>query len=313
MSKQITRRQHYVPQFYLNKWVNQEGGFYPIKIVSKDPPVLEVFDNQSNVSSFCNENFFYAQHTGKADKISQDIEDMFTSMEGDFSSVLPAIEEKILTNQQITPCDKYLLSEFMIFIWLRGKHYRQQSVKMTEDVVKKINKFLVYDIDKDKKIKKKMDELGLTKEDMIKFVEKGDYSVDFGNMHHLEIMLDMKGFCNILSAKYWKILISRDGKFITTDTPYLDMPVSKTFWGNNFLSRKQSFILSPNIFIIALNPNNDYCKKIKRKDISLNLPYIQQINLHNLMNSIKFGFHQDRELLEGLKENIVSVYNNHKR
>jgi len=91
------------------------------------------------------------------------------------------------------------------------------------------------------------------------------------------------------------------------------MSVSKTFLGNDFLSREQSFVLSPNIFIVALNPGGDYCKKIKRKDISLNLPYIQKINLHNLMNSIKFGFHQDRELLEGLKENIVSVYNNYKR
>ncbi len=306
--KQTTRKQHYVPQFYLKQWVDSEQGFYPLKIERKVPPKLIVFDKKSDPSRFCYENFFYAQHTGKEDESSQFIEKGFAEIEAIFSKLLPKLESKILKYEQITEEEKYHLSEFMIFIWLRGKQYREQSQKMSEYMMKEINKHTVQYCDKNPKIKAEMERLGLSKKDMIDFAEKGEYGIDFGNMHHMSIMKDMYGFCNILSAKFWRVYISTKGEFITSDVPYVDTPTSKEFWGNDFLSREQKFILSPNIVIVATCPKDDVGKKFVRKDITNNKSLTHNINSNSLMHSIRFGFHKDKKLLEELKGNLSLQY-----
>lgn len=312
MEKKATKKQHYVPQFYLRQWCEDDGGFYPIKIESKIPPKLNIFEDKSSPSRFCFENFFYAQHTGKEDKMSQDLEKTFAEAEAIFSSELPKLENKILNNEQITEQDKYNLSQCMIFLHFRGRKYLDQSKKMSESLFKQVNKMSIPFIDRNPKTKAKMEELGITKEEMIDFVNKENYSVDFGNAHHLLIMKDMVGFSNLLYAKYWMAFISRKGEFITTDAPYLDRAMSSEFWGNDFLSREQSFILSPKVVIIALYPKNKSGKKFKRKDITNEKGKIQTINSINLMNSITFGFHKDRELLielEKLTQKFYLYYN----
>ena len=145
--------------------------------------------------------------------------------------------------------------------------------------------------------KKGLEEIGITKDQMIEYAEKGEYTIDMGNLHHMQIMDEMEGFCNLLTAKYWKIYISRKGDFITTDTPYQDIALSKDFYGNDFLSREQTFILSPRVVIVARYPNQESGKKINRKDITNNKVAINTINNCNLMRSLNFGFHKNKDLL----------------
>lgn len=296
----ITAKQHYVPQFYLRQWCDEDDGFYPIKIENRTPPKFSVFKNKSGPSSFCFENFFYAQYTGVKDEISQVIEKTFAEAEAVLDTQLLKIEQKIINHEQITDIDKYNLCECALFFHFRGKKYRQESQRMTESLVKQINKHLVRHMDKDPKTKAEMDEHGVTKEQMIDFAEKGEYSVELGNIHHLQIMNDMQGFCNLLFAKYWKVYISRDNDFIVTDTPYLDLATSQHFFGNDFLSREQSFVLSPRVTIVMLYPQNDSGKKFSREDITGNKRKVQTLNTHRLVNSVMFGFHKDKKVLDTL-------------
>lgn len=306
--EQITEDQHYVPQFYLQQWLDETGGFYPVKVEEKKPPRLKVFEKKADQSRFCYENFFYAQRTGVEDEISQIIEKEFARIEGIFSKELPILEKKILNNEHITEGDRYKLAQCMIFLHFRGKKYLDQSKNMTDHITKQMMRHWVHHMDKDPNAKAEMDKLGLTKEQMVEFVYKGEFTVDYGNVQHLEIMKDMEGFCNLLFAKFWRVYISHSGDFITTDAPYLDMPVTSNFYGNDFLSREQSFILSPRVVIIALYPKHEGGKKLIRKDITGIRGRIQQINLHSLMNSIRFGFHKDRDLLLELEKLALYVH-----
>lgn len=305
-----TRAQHYVPQFYLRQWCDDEDAFYPVKVAAKEPPSLSVFNKKSGPSRFCYENYFYAQHTGQEDALSQDIEKAFAEIEGVLHATIPTIEQKILDNQQITYEDKYRLCEMMVFFWLKGKAHREQSQRMSETLIKNVTRHMVRYMDRDPKQVAELKARGLTVEDMIDFADRGEYSVDFGNMHHMVLMKEMYGFCNLLAAKYWRIYLSREGHFIATDVPYMDIAKSKHFWGNDFLAREQIFILSPRAVIVALNPKNENGKKISRKDLTGQALRIQAMNMHNLMNSIRFGFHKKRELLEDLSRFTRIVYEN---
>ena len=308
MENKTTKKQHYVPQFYLRQWCDEGGGFYPVKIENKEPPKLRIFNNKSNPSRFCFENFFYAQHTGKEDEISQVVEEMFAEIEGIFSIELPKVEKKILNNEQVTEGDKFNLSQCMLFLHFKGKKYREESKGMTDFMLKEINKRIAWNMGRSEKSKKEMKELGVTREEMIEFTEKGEYTADMGNIHHMKIMEDMEGFCNLLTAKYWKIYISRKGDFITSDTPYQDIALSKKFFGNDFLSREQTFILSPRIVIIARYPHKESGKKVNRKDITDNKVAVHTINTYNLMRSLNFGFHKNKDLLIELEKTAKFIY-----
>lgn len=311
MSKS-TKKQHYVPQFYLRQWCDNNGGFFPIKVSSKNPPILEIFNKKSGPGSFCYENFFYAQHTGKEDPESQVIEKEFSKIEAFFSVQLPTIEQKILKNKQVTEEDKYTPSQCMIFLHFKGKAYREESKRITEHFVKEINKRIVGHIGKSEKSKKELEEAGVTKEEMIEFTERGEYLVDMGNFHHMAIMKDMEGFCNLLSAKYWKIYVSREAGFITTDTPYVDVSLSNELFGNDFFSREQRFVLSPKVFIVARNPRDLNSKNISRKDISGNRVNIATINGHSIMSAMRFGFHNCKEVLFDTKKIIEVLHKSNK-
>lgn len=294
----ITAKQHYVPQFYLRQWVDDDGGFYPAEVIRRQPPEVKIFPRKSNPRPFCFENFFYAQRTGEADEMSQEVERAFTEIEGVFSKELPSIERKILNNEQISDADKYCLAQCMTFLHFRGKKYLDESKRMTNDMTKKMLQMHLRFADKDPQMQKLLAEHGLTKEEMIESLEGDRITIDLGNAHHLQILKDMEGFSNLLFAKFWRILISREGSFITSDAPYIDNPLSQHFFGNDFLSREQSFILSPRVMIFAQYPKHDGVKKIIRKDITGQRNQISFINAHSLMRSIKFGFHADRSVLE---------------
>ncbi len=308
-----TKKQHYVPRKYLRKWCDEDDAFYPIKVESKNPAIVKVFDKVSNPERFCFENFFYAQKTGEKDEFSQIVEKDFTDAENSFWKQLPDIESKILNNKQISPDEKWVIASFGIMLWLRGKKYREWSNDMSENLIKWIMKTHMQMAHKDPKFMKELKDHGITQEEMIEFADKEEYKVEVNNSQSLRLFESYEKFSNLLFHKYWIVYISRDGKFITSDSPYLDIPKyeeNPTIYGQSFLARNQYIILSPKILIECIYPNNKNGKKFKRIDITGKIGYIHHLNSIMLMNANQFGFHPNNQNLKDLEKWINFVDKN---
>lgn len=296
-----TVKQHYVPRAFLERWSFDNGQVYPIKIVSKIPPNLEIL-KKTGVYPFCHENYFYADKQGKKDDFSQIVEDNFTEVENGMYSTLISFEKKVLNNEQITFDDKYDLASVMLFLHMRGKKHLEWSKKFSNEMARKMFGMTL-------RFKKdsEFEELGITREEAIEMNE--GMTVDLGMAHHLQQLKDIQEFAFHIARKYWKINISKKGEFIVTDAPYLDLPVKQVGWyGNDIYDRDQIFMLSPKVHILIKKPSDLRSKNINRKDITNDAYNVDHLNLLSLMNSVLFGFHSDEKVLERTRQMVDKVY-----
>ena len=126
------------------------------------------------------------------------------------------------------------------------------------------------------------------------------------NTSHLNLMTDTKGFVNLVLGKKWKIYISLEERFITSDTPVIEIfPDKKEFFGPTFFERKHVFVMTPKIVIEMIDPGLPG-KKIKRKQISDS--DVIKINLERIRWSYQYAYSQE---IASLQE-MLSFYQGNK-
>lgn len=268
--KQLTEKQHYVPQFYLRNFSNEEGHLhiYDAKNFRKMKP--------RSFSGVCYDKFFYAIETGKPDEVSQEVEDFFSKgIEDPLSTDLPFIIKKIEGNKQIFDFEKYTLAILMSTMWLRNPTMRGRINKMGEDILKQTHKVMFSHPSIEDKLNEIEREMGspLSKEErsnIKKMVTDGNYKINFTNQQHLNFMLDsenLEGFSNLFCGQDWLVHISKCRRqFVTSDNPITALiPKKKGFWPATFLERTHIFPLTPQIAIEARYPRQNSGKKFKRR------------------------------------------------
>ena len=126
----LTEEQHFVPKFYLRKFVNRKGE-------------VEILDCKRNeitksrgVDGICYESYFYGLETGQPDEVSQEVEKSFQVLENGLAKDLDKIIPSLLNNEQITEDRKWLISLLMSMNWTRGPVMRRMMNRMQEDVIK---------------------------------------------------------------------------------------------------------------------------------------------------------------------------------
>jgi predicted RNA-binding protein YlxR (DUF448 family) len=272
--KPITKEQHFVPQFYLKKFLNQEG-----KLEILDCERLKIVANRTP-KNVCKGEYFYSTND-KIDEVSQLLEDELSRLEDGISKKYDEITNIIIEGKQMSFEDRVLVATFMASLYTRGVYMRKQIKKMSANTIKQIMKlqFESKNIDKqlnklEEKLKKKISKK--ERKELIDFVVNGEYDVMTNNASHLRFMAEMEGFRNLFLGKYWTIYISKSSKkFITSDNPVIETFPDwhgKMFWGATFLQRTHHFSLTPEIMIVAtnsdnLNHKNIYVKRIKRKTL----------------------------------------------
>lgn len=292
----ITKNQHYVPQFYLRKFANDED-----KLEILDCERRKVVASRSP-KSVCNEEYYYSANN-KLDEVSQALEKEFQRIESDISKVYDSIAKKFVNFEQIAESDKMLVATFMSLQYLRGPYMRKQIQRMNEQMIKQITKLHFGSSHIHKFFDQHEKETGekLTEQqrnEVIEFAQKGEYRVEMGNAAHLHLIGEMEGFRNLLFGKEWQVYISKSSKkFITSDNPVIELfPewTGKFFYGPTFLQRTHQFSMTPDILIVATDPRNPpEIGKVKRKTLFDNKEHnekILELNFQHPRNAIAYAY-----------------------
>ena len=229
----MTKNQHFVPQFYLRRFLNQNN-------------VVEVLDlnlmkcvNPKGTKKICCAEFFYGIETGIPDETSQKIEDWFQKMEGFISDNLDSIVGKFLDNKQIEIEDKWIVAFLMSMLWIRGQEMRKQIHRITEETTKWMIE-QEYSIRPDKLFDEYEKNRGVTispelRKKIQEIMVNKEYEIKPDNTMHLKNLENIKGFANLFYHQYWTVYISKvSSKFATTDNPLaIKFPKAQRFsWPN---------------------------------------------------------------------------------
>ncbi len=295
-NEQITKNQHYVPEFYLRKFANTKD-----KLEILDCERRKVVATRSP-KSICIGEYYYSADN-KLDEVSQALEKEFQRIESDISKVYDGITEKFINSEQITESDKMLVATFMSLQYLRGPYMRKQIQRMDEQAIKQMTKLHFGSSHIHKIFDRYEKETGekLTEQqrnEVIEFAQKGEYEVEMGNETHLHLISEMEGFRNLLFGKEWLVYISKSNKkFITSDNPVIELfPewTGKFFYGPTFLQRTHQFAMTPDILIIATDPRNPPAiGKVKRKTLFDNKEHndkILELNFQHPRNAIAYAY-----------------------
>ncbi len=310
---QITKDQHYVPQFYLKKFINEVG-----KLEILDCEHRKIVQSRTP-KSVCYEEYFYSANN-ELDEASQEIEKEFERIETKISDAYGGIVERFINFKEITLDDKILISTFMSMQYLRGPYMRKQIKRMSESVIKQITQMRYGSDDINHSLDKFEIQTGekisaQERKDLIKLARSGNYNVETNNVTHLQMFAEMEGFRNLFFAKDWLVYVSKSNKkFITSDSPIIEIfPewTSKFFYGPSFLQRIHQFAMTPEIFIVANDhKNSSGIGKIKRKTLFDNEKHnnkILELNFEYPRNAIAYAYANNKNSLNDIL-NVVDLY-----
>jgi hypothetical protein len=297
----ITKRQHFVPQFYLRNFLNERN---EVEVFDCDRRVIA---NPRGTKAICYEDYFYGIRTGEPDEVSQHIEKAFQEMEADLAKNLGSITDKILGGAQILDDEKWLIAFLMSMLWIRGPVFRKWMNGMAQDMTKKLFGMIFNHHSADKMLDRFDAEMGKTtspelRAGMIAMIREEKYSLEFTNAQHLQMFTEFQGFANLFFGQDWLVYISKDEKFVTSDNPVVvHVPERKGFYGPTFLERTHYFALTPDICIVARYPTKDSGKKLRRKTLFVGAQaQVVELNLVLSHQAHEYAYARDRATLEHL-------------
>ena len=228
-------RQHYVPRFYLNNFINQSND----QIYVFDSDLKKSFKTKSH--NIAIEKNFYTLH-GTDEIISDEyyIEKALSVYEGKHSKMLLNILEK-----KELPSDKESFLEFIALTFVRGKLIRKVITDVTLEVLEKTINIL------DRQGRLPPPPPGLNKEDI---------KIKVTNTPHLIHMVEYFSatYRAIFANRNWKLIFSnhKDFHFITSDNPLISFMIEEkdfTFFSSPLhdIDGHLFFPLSPTVGLLG--------------------------------------------------------------
>ncbi|TGM73632.1 DUF4238 domain-containing protein [Leptospira levettii] len=271
--KNITKWQHIVPQFYLKEFKNEKNLIENYDILNKK------FGQPKGTRPLCAEYFYYGAETGVQDEISQIVEEFLQTFETPLSKSIPILKKSLIGNSEITPEEKHIISLLMSMLYIRNNTTRNQIKQSTSSLTLDVLKGIVNVKGEERFFNDYERETGRIissseKKDFIKALEENHFKFEVNNAPHINFLLKIPNFANILYTQNWIIYISKiEDNFITSDTPVIS--INPKNWNNQFgvpiLAKSYYFPLSPKIFIKTYYNSQSTAKSIKRKNLLSNI------------------------------------------
>jgi len=300
----MTKNQHFVPQFYLRRFTNQQN---LVEVLNRNSMKCE---RARGTKRICSAEFFYGIETGIADETSQKVEEWFQKIEDFVGNNLDLIVEKILNNKQIEIVDKYIIAFLMSMLWIRGQEMRKQIQRIEKEVAKLVLE-TQYSVRPDKFFEEHEKRNGSMpaelKTKLQEIMIKGKFEIQPDNRLHLENLNNIKSFANLFFYQYWTVFIPKAScKFVTTDNPLaVKFPKAKgILHGQTFLERAHYFPLTPDILIFATEALHDSDKpeiRLKRKTLfDSDADKILDLNITMHRQAHQFIYAKNKQDLEDL-------------
>ena len=303
--KQIIEEQHYIPQFYLKQFENNNH-------------LIEIFDIKANKimkpkgkKGLCFDHFFYALETGIEDEISQVVEKWLANKETILSKRLPGIAVSLVSNNAVSDDDKYDIAVLMAMLYLRGPVFRKKLNEMRQSGIKQLlQMFSKIPRDKVENYFRNRYEVNLTKVELNKLLNGDIENLKFNNLLHLEMMNELRGFSNMLFGQEWLVYKNKSNyPFVTSDNPLSPEKLErKNFSTGAFMDYTYHFALSPKIHIVSKMPRFVEGKKIHRKTLTdTEKDLILRLNLYVADTCQQFVYASERNSLEDISD-IITRY-----
>jgi hypothetical protein len=133
---QKTKRQHYVPQFYLRRFSGNGDSVFVFDKASDS-----VFE--SNTLNIAQERYFFdLPKEAIENEDPQVLEQIFSEMEADYATLLDEILGSLARKKRFNPKYKTMMALFVAIQFLRTKEYRQNHAQLREVELRAINQEL---------------------------------------------------------------------------------------------------------------------------------------------------------------------------
>lgn len=251
--QQFTKKQHYIPQFYLKKF-SQDGErvyVYDKKTGSKG----EI--RYQTTLQVAHENNFYNYQTKSGKK--ENLEDFFSQIEGDAATAI----EEAYDKRRLSDNDRGKLALFIAFIYSRVPAFKERTEESHTKMGEKISR-MMFRMTPKEKFRNFLKEQGKEVtddelDDLIEFAtnpKRSKIGFTYPNGYWIKSMLDMGAeLAPRFAAMDWLFLIAdKPFAFITSDNPFILMPPKEfhPFYGYGLVTQgaKKIIPLKSNMCLI---------------------------------------------------------------
>lgn len=285
------KKQHYVPQVYLNYFTDENGY---LNIYDREK---EEYRRQTPANAGYSKHFYTVEVNGEKDYTIEKL--LATHVDNLYKPVM----EKIKNKEVLTKDDKENLAIFVAFQHLRTPAQRKNYNAMFDDFYKQTTK-IIFGM---KKSHGQLGELTEQEANMIEeTLEKENYEVQVPKEHSLEFMLKFsEEMSRMLSNHNFVILeASSKSEFITSDNPYCMVKdkESPAWSGYGIVNTTKVFPLTPRYLLVLKDPGD------KVVYMKLDKANVRQMNFVIAGWSDRFVYSSNELLLRSLVTKITKKF-----
>jgi len=208
-------RHHYLPEFYLEGFVNPSDSPY-MWVYEKGNPEIK----KASVRDVAVQKHYYSFITQEGQRDSETFENFLAFIENKAAPVF----KKIKKQENLSEEERSWFAIFLASLMTRVPNFRESIEESAAEVIKRINLKMASDPESFKSMIESFEnetgnKVGPLIEDLQKFILEGKYKIRVDPQFSLYMMTLINDFGPIFHEMNWTIFTSDDYRFITSDNP----------------------------------------------------------------------------------------------